>query len=293
MGAVVSIARYLRAHRQGSNWRCACPLDCGYMLSLAEGEGGKLLAYCHGGCDFAAILAALVGYGLLDDDDGANLPHESPVRKSDIADRKFRIEGACRIYSQSADAPQIETYLRSRAIALSSPVLRFCQSAPHRLGTRRPAMVAPIVDINGQQTGAHLTYLRSDGTGKADLPKEFQRECRGVIGGGVIRLATHDPECELLVGEGVETALSAMEIFKRPGWAAVYAGNLKEDLMLPPEVRRVVITADNDESGTGQKNALAAKQRWLSQGRAVRIVIPPRIGTDFNDFLMERINGAG
>jgi len=141
--------------------------------------------------------------------------------------------------------------------------------------------------------GNRPTYLRSDGTGKADLPKEFQRECRGVIGGGVIRLATHDPECELLVGEGVETALSAMEIFKRPGWAAVYAGNLKEDLMLPPEVRRVVITADNDESGTGQKNALAAKQRWLSQGRAVRIVIPPRIGTDFNDFLMERINGAG
>ena len=68
-------------------------------------------------------------------------------------------------------------------------------------------MIAPIVNIDGEQIGVHMTYLRRDGAGKANLPKEHQRECRGVIHGGAIRLAEHDPGVELIVGEGIETVL--------------------------------------------------------------------------------------
>ena len=66
--------------------------------------------------------------------------------------------------------------------------MRFHEQAPHRLGARLPAMLAPVVDIDGEQIGVHMTYLRRDGAGKADLPKEFQRECRGALAGGAIRL---------------------------------------------------------------------------------------------------------
>ena len=79
-------------------------------------------------------------------------------------------------------------------------------SAPHRLGARLPAMLAPVVDVDGEQTGVHMTYLRRDGAGKADLPKEFQRECRGVIHGGAIRLAEHDPGVELILAKGSRPA---------------------------------------------------------------------------------------
>ena len=54
-------------------------------------------------------------------------------------------------------------------------------------------MLAPV-NVTGEQIGVHLTYLRCDGGGKATLPKEYQRECRGVIHGGAIRLAEHDPD---------------------------------------------------------------------------------------------------
>ena len=67
--SAAGIARQLGATRQGNNWRCACPRDCGYSLSLSDGEDGRLLAFCFGGCEFDEIMLALVEYGLLDDDD--------------------------------------------------------------------------------------------------------------------------------------------------------------------------------------------------------------------------------
>jgi hypothetical protein len=54
------IARQLEATWRGSNWRAACPCECGYSLSLADGEDGRLLAFCFGGCPFDRIIAALV-----------------------------------------------------------------------------------------------------------------------------------------------------------------------------------------------------------------------------------------
>jgi putative DNA primase/helicase len=197
-----------------------------------------------------------------------------------------RIAQAREIYAGGVQDERINIYLRSREIGLTSPVLRFQEHAPHRLGARLPAMLAPVVDVTGEQTGVHMTYVRPDGGGKAALAKEFQRECRGVIRGGAIRLAEHDPDAELIVGEGVETTLSAMQIFGRAGWSAVYAGGLKT-MELPSGVRRVIVAADNDASGAGQRNALAAYDRWTAEGRLVRIKAPPATGTDFNDILLD------
>ena len=91
------------------------------------------------------------------------------------------------------------------------------------------------------------------------------------IHGGAICLAEHCPDTELIVGEGVESTFSAMQIFGLAGWSAVYAGGLKT-IKLPPSVRRIVIAADNDLSGVGQRNALAADDRWIAEGRSVRIM---------------------
>jgi putative DNA primase/helicase len=278
------IARQLGATRQGNNWRCACPRGCGYSLSFCDGPDGRLLAFCFGGCSFDRIMAALVEYGLLDDDDDdSHVSRGVTVCQRDGAER---IAHARQIYDSGGWDERIAVYLHSREIGLTSPVLRFQEQAPHRLGARLPAMLAPVVNVTGEQTGLHMTFLRPDGTGKAKLPKEYQRECRGVIQGGAIRLAEHDPDIELVVGEGIETTLAAMQLFGRVGWSAVYAGGLKT-IELPPGVRRILIAADNDVSGVGQRNALAAYDRWTAEGRSARIVAPPVVGDDFNDVLLK------
>ena len=288
MSAAASIAHQLGARRQGDNWRCDCPVGCGYALSFCDAADGELLAYCFGGCGFDDIIVALAEHGLLDgaDDDEVVCYGASAFSKSRTAREEQRSEAARRIYDCLAPATGtiVETYLRSRRIILEVPsILRFA-ACPHRSRSSFPAMVAPVVDVDGNQTGIHATYLRSDGSGKADFAdREFQRECRGVIRGGAIRLAEHDPDRALVVAEGVETALSAMQLFELPGWSAVSAGGLKA-LKLPPSVRNIIIVADNDASGTGQRSAVAAGQRWKAEGRAVRAVVPLITG-DFNDVL--------
>ena len=290
MGAA-AIARQLGGARQGHNWRCACPLECGYSLSLSDGEDGKLLTFCFGGHEHHEILTALVQFGLLDDyDDSNNLLTPRPAAEC-IAHAAERIAQAREIYAGGVQDERLRIYLRSRGIELTSPVLRFTEQAPHRLGARLPAMLAPIVDVAGEQIGTHLTYLRPDGGAKAGVAKQHQHECRGAIRGGAIRLAEHDPDLGLIIAEGVETTFSAMEIFNLPGWSAVFAGELKT-LELPPTVRTVIIAADHDLSGIGQRNALTAFDRWVGEGRRAQIKIPPDVGDDFNDVLTKRRNNA-
>jgi hypothetical protein len=258
---------------------------------LADGEDGRLLVHCFGGCRYDEVMSALVEYGLLDDDDG-DAPRPVAVRQCDDDDRRrSKIEHGRQIYRSGVQDERIGVYLRSRWIRLTSPVLRFVEEAPHRLGARLPAMLAPIVDVAGEQIGVHMTYLRSDGAGKIDLPKEFQRECRSLIRGGAIQLIPADFHTELIVSESVESGLSAADIFGLPVWSAVYAGGLKT-VELPAEVRSIVIAADNDASGAGQRNALAAYDRWTAEGRSVRIKCPPDVGDDFNDVLRRRRSDA-
>jgi putative DNA primase/helicase len=290
MAAAASLARRLDGRRQGHNWRLPCPLGCGYTLSICDGENGTLVVHCFGGCDYNDVLCALVERGLFndDDDDGAVSHGTRPDLERNGPEEAERVETARWIYGRLAPAAGTvaEKYLRSRHIAIDVPqVLRF-GNCPHRSGGMRPAMAAAVLDIEGNQVGVHMTYLRADGAGKADLPhRDWQRECRGVVRGGAIRLAPHNPDRELIVAEGVETTLSAMQIFDLPGWSAVSAGGLKT-LELPSAVRRIVIAADNDVAG--RQTALTAYQRWTGEGREVRVKVPPNAGDDFNDVLGRR-----
>lgn len=144
-------------------------------------------------------------------------------------------------------------------------------------------MVAEIAQPDGTVAGVHVTYLRPDGSGKADVlsPKKMH----GIKKGGAVRLTEAGPV--LAVAEGIETALSVLEAHPDLSvWAALDAGNLKV-LQLPHDVREVLICADNDASGAGQKAAQAAADRWVGEDREVSIALPPEPGTDFNDVLLQ------
>jgi hypothetical protein len=258
---------------------------------LTEGEDGRLLAHCFGGCDYREIEAALVEFGILDDDD-SEVSRSVTVCQRDTKDDPHRILHARQLYESAAPDPRITVYLSSRGIDIHSPVLRFSPRYRHRTGIDMPAMVAPIVNLAGEQIGIHATFLKPDGSGQAFAKPgpgepDLRRQCNGMVRGGTIRLAPQDPVRELVIGEGIETVLAAMQISGLSGWAAVYAGGLSA-LDLPPEVRRIAIVADRDESGAGQRNAVEATRRWTAEGRAVRIVIPALAGQDANVILNTR-----
>jgi hypothetical protein len=144
-----------------------------------------------------------------------------------------------------------------------------------------PAMLAVVQDIQGRALGLHRTYLRPDGTDKA--PVDPAKMALGRIAGAAVRLAAAGPH--LIVGEGIENTLSAMQGAELPGWAALSCGGICT-LILPslPLAAIVTIAADNDDGGVGRAAAFAAADRWHREGRTVRVAFP-KFGCDFNDML--------
>lgn len=187
---------------------------------------------------------------------------------------------------------------RAAAAALENPwpdCLRYHPGLPYpeRYG-RWDAMVARVVDVRGELLGVHRTYLgvaRESGAIVGHVIKAAVAAPRlslGPLKGGAIRLA--EEETHLGLAEGIEDALSAMQLFGLPCWSAIDAGKLAA-VELPFGVDTVTIFADQDPArdnlpeGVGIARARALAARLRHEGRNVTI-LAPRVGLkDFNDQL--------
>jgi putative DNA primase/helicase len=195
-----------------------------------------------------------------------------------------RTQAALRLWGATvaASGTLVETYLAARGIIIPAPdALRFHAAIKHPGGQRWPAMVALVTrGTDGTPTAVHRTFLARDGHSKA--PVEPAKMMLGPCHGGAVRLGPAGDQ--LMVAEGIETALSAMQAASQPAWAALSMSGMRT-LDLPADVRDVVVLADGDEPG--EAAARDAARRWKREGRRVRIARPPR-GFDFNDVLQGR-----
>jgi hypothetical protein len=141
-------------------------------------------------------------------------------------------------------------------------------------------MAARVEGSDGELIGIHRTWLYRDNSGQW---RRRDRASLGPVGGGAVRLA---PTAEtLLIGEGIETTLAGMVATGLASWAALSTSGLKA-LLLPSEVRSVIICADNDVNGVGERAARTAEQRWRAESRGVQIYISPFDGEDAADRLL-------
>jgi hypothetical protein len=275
------------ARREGRGWRCRCPLHGGRTLVICDGDGGRVLVTCFGGCDRLHVLAELRRRGLLGGDPERVI---SPPPRDDDAGRTARALNIWRDTQRGAGTI-VSHYLASRGNALDHwpPSLRFHPRCPRprdeagNLLPPLPAMVALVEHVGRGPVAVHCTYLLPDGSGKADIKKP--KAIFGRAAGGAARFGTPRAGQWLAVGEGVETTLSVATACAMPAWAALSADGIKNLVLPPPEASHIVICADNDASGTGERAAHDAAARWLIEGRRVRIALPPEVGTDFNDLL--------
>lgn len=286
------IAVALGGHRAGRWWRCSCPAhhSTGASLALRDGERG-LIVHCHAGCSRVDVIAALRRrQGLLDDQRGSGDARPDPDeiarrRDHEARERQRRISSALDLWGECfpAQGTIVERYLRSRGlIEPIPPIIRMHGMMRHReSGGSRPAMIGLVEHVEHGPMAVHVTYLAIDGSMQATVNP--RKRSIGPVGGGAVRLGE---ACEtLMIGEGIETCLAAMQATRTPAWAALSTSGLIT-LALPPIVHTVIILADNDVNGAGERAARAAAQRWLAEGRRVRIAMPPVPGTDFNDVLL-------
>jgi putative DNA primase/helicase len=273
------------AQRSGGWWRCICPVHGSRTgrsatLALRDSSAG-IVVHCHAGCETREVLTELRRLGLLDGDSDGTSP-ASLVRSDERADTAWRIAMARRIWGAGRDArgTAVARYLAGRGIILPvPPSLRWAAALRRPDATTGPAMVARVDGLDGELIGVHRTWLARDAAGTW---RRRDRASLGPIRGGAVRLA---PSAEtLMIGEGIETCLAAIQATGLHGWAALSTSGMVA-MILPPAVRTVIILADHDRSGAGARAARAAAVRWLAEGRRVRIAMPSKPGTDMADVL--------
>jgi putative DNA primase/helicase len=276
-----------RGRWHGSYGVACCPAhdDHTPSLSIREADDGKILVRCHAGCEQERVIDELRSRGLWPGKVTQLVKRSAPhptTTSGPARDDAKRTRGALAIWNNacSAGGTPIERYFASRGVQLPVPqTIRFHDRLKHQSGSSWAAMVALVTrGADDEPLGIHRTFLARDGSGKA--PVDPQKMMLGPCRGGAVKLAPASDV--LMVGEGIETCLAAMQSTGHPAWAALSTSGLRA-LDLPDIVRDVIVLADGDDAG--ESAAQDAALRWKRERRRVRIARPPR-GFDFNDLLL-------
>lgn len=288
--------------RYRNGFMCCCPVhqDREPSLSLFLSDKYPLGIHCYAGCDPKDIYNIIEARGLLPSN--KNQAYQSQSHRcytSEKPSKKLNATSSAlnsnlepmnnafarNLWTKALDPANtpVETYLRARGIQVNIPsTIRYAPSMKHtETNTYWPCMIAVITRWPDRQLAAiHRTYLSHDGASKA--PIEKSKMMLSSVAGGAVRLTPMGNT--LMVGEGIETMFSLVEPYPdRAIWAVLSASNYYS-LVLPelPFASTIIIAADNDKKGI--EAAERAAEKWIAEGRTVKIALPPK-NTDFNDIL--------
>jgi phage/plasmid primase-like uncharacterized protein len=139
-------------------------------------------------------------------------------------------------------------------------------------------MVAAVVDLDGNIIAIHRTFLKPDGSGKADV--EPNKMALGAVKGCTVHLSAG--AAEVVICEGIETGLSILQATRLPVWVALGTANLGQ-VRFPACVHEVIIAADHDEPGMNA--AIEAAAAYREREYRAQVVSPFTEHSDWNDVL--------
>lgn len=259
-------------------------LATGAWRDFASDDGGSdaisLYAYLFNQGDYGAAAGELRECEpVLDAHTGAFAP--TPAKAARRLNRNAANQArAEKLYQAAANLTNTpaERYLASRGLrpmaawgCLRASELHFPGKGLH------PVLVGPIEAPNGVLAGVHRTYLQPNGK-KLDVPAP--RRTLGQVRGNAIHLG--EVVDELIICEGLEDGLTLHQELELPVWVACGASFLNS-MVIPEQVRSLVIAADNDSAG--ERAAYQAADAMAVLGRRVRIMRPSSGFKDFNDEL--------
>jgi hypothetical protein len=229
------------------------------------------------GLDLQLIATAFTGCDTADD---------KSVVENAGAGQAYKTSLASKLWGQrvSIEDTLAAKYLNARQCPVSPEVIAAAALGFHAIcpfgHERFPALLALVTNpVTGEPLGIHRTAVRSDGLGKQKMPDGgAPKRMLGSSKGGVVRLQPGGPS--LGIAEGIETALSAAEIFKMPVWAALSANGIA-NFPIVPGVERLTVFADHDTAGISA--ARKCRHKYKKAGIGVEVRYPPLIGNDWND----------
>jgi len=236
--------------------------------SLRVGDGAtRVLVHCFAGCDPRDVLDALRRRGLLDGPATNDAQNDAAAPDPD-AYARVQHRKAAWLWSRRVPitGTPAETYLHSRGITCPSPPT-LAYLPPAKPG-HHPALVAAFA-ITGETepgllaaprnvTSVHLTLLRTDGSGKANV-----RQAKLMVGSPgplPIVIAPVNDLGGLAITEGIEDGLTAHHATGLGAWAAGAAGRMPGlAYAIPSYVEAVTIYAHADKAGQDGARGLAER----------------------------------
>lgn len=214
---------------------------------------------------------------------------ENVIGKSD--DRKPREKTMAERVMEMAEPLRRSNYLRSRGIDEPPPGLYGVRELDYyedgKLAGAYPAIIAPLVR-NGKLVTVQATYLQGGKKAPVKHPKKtLPGPYETINGASVVMRKWRGGSEPIGFAEGVETAISASILYDHPVRACLSTSGLKS-VLWPSDLERAIVYADNDVSLAGHAAAWHLAHRLVCAGVAVKVVFPPKPGTDWNDVLLER-----
>jgi Toprim domain len=229
----------------------------------------RLLVYCNAGCDSRDVLDELRRRGLLGSlplDNGPSKRTPPPAIKGSSDYEHQQHDKARWLWAQRRPIAGTiaEKYLRGRKITCALPAtLGFL---PARKPEHHPALIAAFALPDEPEPGVvgtphdvesvHLTLLKPDGSGKAEIVKP-----KLMIGSPASRPIVLAPPNDLMglaITEGLEDALTAHQMTGLGAWAAGAAGFLpKLATAVPSSIEAVTMFAHADKAGQDGAHELA------------------------------------
>jgi len=208
---------------------------------------------------------------------------------SDAERRKYAQERAAK------EAEQIKQRLEAQAKAADrarwiwehSTEITDPEQHPHLIAKKikangarlyRGALIYRLFDVHKRLVG--IRFIHPDGS-KRPLKGALKIGAFGIIG-------KVQPGDTLLIAEGFSTAASLHEASSHPVFIATDAGNMPATALAVRSLyplSKIIICADNDAAGTGQKYAIEAATACKGF-----YIVAPDTGTDFNDTITTEVN---
>lgn len=193
----------------------------------------------------------------------------------------------------------VEGYLKSRGIyQLPEMSVKYSHSEFDRAeGRSFECMYAVATDEQMNIVYTHKTYLDGPKKAECNVNKKMETvnkynlpcESCGHEHAANVAVRMFPATDTLGISEGIESALSAHQLFGFPVWSVLNTSIMKE-FKAPSGVSTLIIYADNDKNGAGLAAAFTCGHKnILSNNDISKVIIrtPSKIDCDFNDMLNE------